>query len=673
MGKNFKKKSRNHNFQSKFEKNLNNNSRHNDAKINNILLKRLKYKGSKKNNEIFECKRKKQISSIIKNNIEIYKEKDSSLNISEDIKKIIIENNIDLIDKEMVVTDNDFDKKFKLKGYSQKSINYAKHIYINYLRFFINNINNKNQKIFNKDSKDKNLTKIYIFSFLIINNYFENTKYSKNTIANKYNNLSRTLQILSGKKENGLPKGIFIEHKKKDINIIPTLIFIDLSKELLKIKDLNFVILYQLCFIIGLNIKEITNIKFCNYNHKKQIIFFFRDNKLINRKLNSYLVEFLKLMNKNGDFDINNYIVYPLKNNIIISEREKFLFDLIKKFINGSDFLTKDLKKKLISDSQEKRKSRRLNISEEKNFSQILVLNKIIDTKDSIKEDLCKNINEIENFKYKEDKNYLINNNNNIDFIFNDTNNDNQFDHSFDSYFSKFLKEDQLEFKENINLDNEFIVRNQKTKFNLFYSDKNDKINGKEIKEKLKMALKANNIEFKNSLDFSINPEILNKEFGYLQNYLELDAETKSYYEKMKKDNKKGIYNNLELKEINNAGEYQIIATDDIKEGSLLFEVSGEVVSYEYLKTKSEYLKNKQFCYYYLTKNKLNRFIDFILINKFGNISYFVCKGSPISENVGTQAFFDTKSGEIILLAYSKTNIKKSEILKSCDIYFNLN
>ena len=142
-------------------------------------------------------------------------------------------------------------------------------------------------------------------------------------------------------------------------------------------------------------------------------------------------------MNKNGDFDINNYIVYPLKNNIIISEREKFLFDLIKKFINGSDFLTKDLKKKLISDSQEKRKSRRLNIAEEKNFSQILVLNKIIDTKDSIKEDLCKNINEIENFKYKEDKNYLINNNNNIDFIFNDTNNDNHFDHSFDSYFSK--------------------------------------------------------------------------------------------------------------------------------------------------------------------------------------------------------------------------------------------
>ena len=54
----------------------------------------------------------------------------------------------------------------------------------------------------------------------------------------------------------------------------------------------------------------------------------------------------------------------------------------------------------------------------------------------------------------KEDKNYLNNNNNNIDDIFNNNNNAHLLDNSFDNYFSYFLIEEQLEFKDNINLDN---------------------------------------------------------------------------------------------------------------------------------------------------------------------------------------------------------------------------
>ena len=121
-----------------------------------------------------------------------------------------------------------------------------------------------------------------IFDFNNVKDYFDNhTNYHDNTKANKYNNLSRTICILSGKKNCRLPRGFFVEHKKKNDSIINSLIHIDLAQGLLKENDINVILLYQLSFILGLNIGEISRLKFANYDKKRATLKFLRGNKII--------------------------------------------------------------------------------------------------------------------------------------------------------------------------------------------------------------------------------------------------------------------------------------------------------------------------------------------------------------------------------------------------------
>ena len=187
------------------------------------------------------------------------------------------------------------------------------------------------------------------------------------------------------------------------------------------------------------------------------------------------------------------------------------------------------------------------------------------------------------------------------------------------------------------------------------------------------MALKANNIKFSDNLKFSINPELINGKFKFFQNMSEIDDENMAIYNRMKDFTRKGKYLNLALQNLNKANENQIIDSNEIKNGTLFFEISGEVVSYEYLKSKAEYLKNKKFCYFKLFKIQFNKYQDFVLIHQFGNIAFFITKSSPIFENIGVKAFYDPKSGRTLLLAFATNDIKKYEVLKSSDIYFNLN
>ena len=107
----------------------------------------------------------------------------------------------------------------------------------------------------------------------------------------------------------------------------------------------------------------------------------------------------------------------------------------------------------------------------------------------------------------------------------------------------------------------------------------------------------------------------------------------------------------------------------DISESTLLFEISGEVVSLEYLLLEKINLKNKKFCYFIFLNSQFNRLKDFIFVRKKGNISFFFSKANPLDKNVGTQLFFTPRNNSFVLLAYAKTNIKKNEILKTDDIY----
>lgn len=49
----------------------------------------------------------------------------------------------------------------------------------------------------------------------------------------------------------------------------------DLAQGLLKEKDINVILLYQLSFILGLNIGEISRLKFANYDKKRATLKFF--------------------------------------------------------------------------------------------------------------------------------------------------------------------------------------------------------------------------------------------------------------------------------------------------------------------------------------------------------------------------------------------------------------
>ncbi len=47
----------------------------------------------------------------------------------------------------------------------------------------------------------------------------------------------------------------------------------------------NVILLYQISFILGLNIGEISRLKFVNYDKKRATLKFLRDNKIITRTL----------------------------------------------------------------------------------------------------------------------------------------------------------------------------------------------------------------------------------------------------------------------------------------------------------------------------------------------------------------------------------------------------
>ena len=599
--------------------------------------------------------------------------KDIFIKIIQDLNTLKENKNIALIGEQYIISENNFERIFQSKKYSEKSINYAKHIYFDYLKYLIKIIDNLNQMNLNKKFKGGNTLEINIFSFEYVKKYLDNSNFSNSTKANKFNNLSRTFQILSNNKDMALPKGVFVEQKKKHNCIIPSLIFIDLSKELFKIKDMNFIVFYYLCFIFGLNINEIANIKLYNYDPKRRLIFFMRNKNKISRTLNCYSIECLKLLNKDRIIEKDEYLIYSDEKFKDIQVRENFLFNKLKIFIDECEILTKELKEKLISDSMIPRESRRLNIMEIKNFSKILSINKIIDSTKDINGFIFSHNNDLDSFNIDGENKFSFIGEGNVNFFNERSINDYNIENSFDKFMHKSLEEESFEFKNEINLGNEITRGESKISFKMNIPNDFHESYEKEKSKKLKIALKENNIKFNDNLDFSINPELINNKIKFFQNIIEIEDENLAIYYKMKEFTKKGKYPNLELRNLNEANEFQIIATNDIKDGTLLFEISGEVVSYEYLKLNAEYLKNKKFCYFKLFKNQLDKCQDFVLIHQSGNIAFFIIKSSPIFENVGAKAFYIPKIGRIVLLAFATNDIKKYEVLKSSDIYSNLN
>lgn len=202
-------------------------------------------------------------------------------NLLNQLKHICKLNNITLKKSDFIFKFTNFDKIFTKKGYSSKSINTSKKIYEDYILYMISKLK-KTDAGENECKIIDEVKNLNIFDFNNVKDYFNNhTNYHDNTKANKYNNLSRTICILSGKKNYRLPRGFFVEHKKKNDSIINSLIYIDLAQGLLKENDINVILLYQLSFILGLNIGEISRLKFANYDKKRATLKFLRGNKII--------------------------------------------------------------------------------------------------------------------------------------------------------------------------------------------------------------------------------------------------------------------------------------------------------------------------------------------------------------------------------------------------------
>ena len=143
--------------------------------------------------------------------------KDIFIKIIQDLNTLKENKNIALIGEQYIISENNFERIFQSKKYSEKSINYAKHIYFDYLKYLIKIIDNLNQMNLNKKFKGGNTLEINIFSFEYVKKYLDNSNFSNSTKANKFNNLSRTFQILSNNKDMALPKGVFVEQKKSII------------------------------------------------------------------------------------------------------------------------------------------------------------------------------------------------------------------------------------------------------------------------------------------------------------------------------------------------------------------------------------------------------------------------------------------------------------------------
>ena len=140
--------------------------------------------------------------------------KDIFIKIIQDLKSLKENKNVAFIGEQYIISENNFERIFQSKKYSEKSINYAKHIYFDYLRYLIKIIENLNRRNLNHKLRDGNTLDINIFSFEYVQQYLNNSNFSNSTKANKFNNLSRTFQIISNNKDMALPKGVFVEQKK---------------------------------------------------------------------------------------------------------------------------------------------------------------------------------------------------------------------------------------------------------------------------------------------------------------------------------------------------------------------------------------------------------------------------------------------------------------------------
>ena len=137
-------------------------------------------------------------------------------------------------------------------------------------------------------------------------------------------------------------------------------------------------------------------------------------------------------------------------------------------------------------------------------------------------------------------------------------------------------------------------------------------------------------------------------------------------YEKLKKFTLNGYYSGLKIKKTNSTN-YSIFSDTFIKKNTLLFELSGELITRDNLiKIKSESIKNSFFFYKFgegISKNQ----DKYLMMKNFGKIGFFLSKSDELKPNVTIKSYINKRTDLILILCLSFEDILPGEILNVLD------
>ena len=579
------------------------------------------------------------------------------------LKKYLKEQNISFPEEDKIFNSIQiYDILKKETRLNNNSLIVSSTIYFKYILFFITKI----KYIIKKFNNVNNQTNISLLSPNIITEFFSNYQYNNATKGNRYNNLLRTLKIIFKNENVIFPNKIFIEKKHKKVTIINNRESLIILKNLFTTDNPDIILLWYLCFNLGLSVLESSNLIFGNYNNKRKKIIFFRNKKRIRRNIMDIICKIIEY--KKYDSELNDFLIFgrEIKNTNSVSNRFLFIKNKFFGWLYKIDFISGDTKETLLNLFLTQRDSVRMS-----NIERNIYLNAKLNF-----------LNDFY-FEHINGDNIIINNKEGIiDINEYSGNEDNNFEKTF-LFLNRNINNDTLNICEYFDYSNNLINDNQnnsnKIKFFNIFNDEDlnfknfsiSKIFEDNNSEKIPEILSTKKIKFNDDNNIDKNLFLSKNFFKYISFIETINQSLLEDYETLKVLSRKGEYPSLKVQKIDQ-NDYAIFAKEDISSNKLLFEISGEVLNYDEFLYKSINLKNNYFCFFEMIKNRIKENSLVILISDYGNISFFLREGNPINENVEIKTFFIPSQYKIITLAFSKKKIFKNEILNCLNKFINL-
>ena len=395
-----------------------------------------------------------------------------------------------------------------------------------------------------------------------------------------------------------------------------------------------------------------------------------------------------------GKLNDNDYIIFPDIKDINDDSRYIYLYSFCNKKINENTKLTVEMKEKFSMYLKLERKLKKFKF---KSIDDSIILDEFNVNISKRNYDLkIDNNNIMNNFGYcKEDDDcsqiseFLINkfgknfNNDLLSYDLKENNfNDFEFNEEYEIYDKKFIerekndllskKEDAYEknqkindFKQEIFPNYQISITSSKIKSAPLLNENINEMFEINCLNKLKLTLffEEMNLMFIDD-PFSENEYLLYpNESNISQTIFCLNSISLGIYKRTKLKTRNMIYPNLIVKKISE-NNFRIEAIENIIQGTLLFEIGGKVVTEDHLNLNNE---NKYFgrsCFFPFYQDFNGRNTRYILIEKKGNIGYFLQKtDAPLKNNVILRAYVNAETNKICLLCITCRKIKKGETL----------